>query len=66
MVQMFFRAKRRLKSEWRGLKSLLRKKSTKRLLKVSYVLYEVSRVIYNPFRILDLIFINQNKLLKNL
>ena len=44
MVQMFFRAKRRLKSEWRGLKSLLRKKSTKRLLKVSYVLYEVSRV----------------------
>mgnify|MGYP003641517186 CR=1 FL=1 len=51
MFGRFHKAKRRLKQEWKGLKYIFRSE-------------EASRVIYNPWHLLDIIF--ANKLIKNL
>ena len=56
MVQMFFRAKRRLKN-------IYRKKKVKQAIKISYYAYQLSKIIYNPFRILDIVIFNN--LIKN-
>tara|TARA_R110002012_G_scaffold182252_2_gene348591 strand:- start:1289 stop:1465 length:177 start_codon:yes stop_codon:yes gene_type:complete len=56
MVQIFFRAKRRLKN-------IYRKKKVKQAIKISYFAYQVSKIIYNPFRILDIVIFNN--LIKN-
>ena len=37
MVQMFFRAKRRLKQEWRGLKYMFRSDEGKKIIKTNLV-----------------------------
>jgi len=62
-TQRFFRLKRRLKQEWRGLKYIFSSEEGKQVIKVSYVVYETTRVIYNPWRLIDILFFR--KLLKN-
>ena len=64
MVQMFFRAKRRLKQEWRGLKYMFRSDEGKKIIKTTYIMVECVKVLYNPFYILDIIF--RHKLIKNI
>ena len=50
----FHKAKRRLKQEWKGLKYIFSSEEGKQVIRVSYILYETSRVIYNPWRLLDI------------
>lgn len=58
-----FRLKRRLKEEWKGIKYIFSSEEGQQILRTSYIIYETSRVIYNPFRLLD-IFVFR-KLLKS-
>ena len=53
-MNMFYRAKRRLKQEFRGLKYLMSGEKTQTALKSASVVYEAIKIIYNPFYILDL------------
>ena len=57
MVRMFFRARRRMRAEWRGLKILVRKyKENKKIKKSALVLYRsytFLSIIRNPFKIID-------------
>tara|TARA_R110000796_G_scaffold187301_4_gene304222 strand:+ start:9229 stop:9426 length:198 start_codon:yes stop_codon:yes gene_type:complete len=57
MVRMFFRARRRIRSEWRGLKSLIKiykkNKKVKTTAMVLYKVYTISSIIRNPFKIID-------------
>ena len=57
MVRMFFRANRRMRAEWRGLKSLVKKyKKNKKVKTTAMVLYRgytVLSIIRNPFKIID-------------
>jgi len=41
--------RRRLRSEIQGLKCVIGNKKSKKIIKLSYVAYQVSRVIYNPY-----------------
>ena len=54
---MFFRARRRIRSEWRGLKSLIKiykkNKKVKTTAMVLYKVYTISSIIRNPFKIID-------------
>ena len=59
----FHRAKRRLKQEWKGLKYIFSSEEGKQVIKVSYVVYETTRVLYNPWRLIDILFFR--KLLTN-
>tara|TARA_R110000787_G_scaffold219055_1_gene327787 strand:- start:1367 stop:1555 length:189 start_codon:yes stop_codon:yes gene_type:complete len=49
-----FWLRRRLRSEIQGLKYVLGNEKSKEIIKLSYVAYQVSRVIYNPYYLLDL------------
>ena len=53
-MNMFYRAKRRLKQEFRGIKYLMSGEKTQKALKSASVVYEVVKVMYNPFYFLDL------------
>ena len=53
-MNMFYRAKRRLKQEFKGIKYLASGDRTQSVLKSASVIYEVVKVIYNPFYFLDL------------
>tara|TARA_R110000824_G_scaffold128814_2_gene289916 strand:+ start:9951 stop:10145 length:195 start_codon:yes stop_codon:yes gene_type:complete len=64
MVQMFFRAKRRLKQEWKGLKYIFSSDEGKKIIKTTYIMVESIKVIYNPWYLFDIIF--RHKLIKNL
>ncbi len=64
MFGKFHKAKRRLKQEWKGLKYIFRSEEGKKIIRASYLVYQASRVIYNPWHLLDIIF--ANKLIKNL
>ena len=67
MVNMFFRGKRRLREEFRGLKSLMKKKRTQRALRASYYVVEAVRIVYNPWHLLDLfVFPHFKKSLTNI
>jgi hypothetical protein len=59
----YYRLKRRLKSEWSGFKCLMGKKTTKIAIKTLYIAYEITRICYNPWYMLEYVF--QNKLLTN-
>lgn len=54
---MFFRARSRIRSEWRGLKSLIKiykkNKKVKTTAMVLYKVYTISSIIRNPFKIID-------------
>ena len=62
-MNMFFRSKRRLKQEIKGIKYLMSGKKTLKVIKTTYILYQVSKVCYNPFY---LICIGTNLIKKNL
>ena len=51
---MFYRAKRRLKQEFKGIKYLASGDRTQKALKSVSVVYEAVKIIYNPFYIIDL------------
>ena len=57
MVRMFFRARRRMRAEWRGLKILVRKyKENKKIKKSALVLYRsytFLSIIRNPWKLFD-------------
>ena len=55
--------KRRLRSEVKGLKYIVGNKKSKKIIKLAYVAYEVGRVCYNPFYLLEL---SKGYILKNL
>lgn len=46
---MFFRSKRRLKQEIKGIKYLMSGKKTKKIITATYIAYQVSKIVYNPF-----------------
>ena len=46
--------RRRIRSEIQGLKYVLGNKKSKKIIKLSYVVYETVRVIYNPWYMLSL------------
>lgn len=54
-MNMFWRAKRRLRQEIKGLKYIIGRPSSKKIIKLSYVSYEVSRIIYNPWYLLEIL-----------
>ena len=62
-MNIFWKAKRRLRNEMRGIKYLMNGKTTQRVIKVSKILYETSRVFYNPFYLLE---IARRQLIKNM
>ena len=53
-MNMFYRAKRRLKQEFKGIKYLASGDRTQKVLKSASVVYEAVKIIYNPFYIIDL------------
>ena len=55
--------RRRLRSEIAGLKYVIGNDKSKKIIKLSYVAYQVSRVCYNPFYLLE---ISRGFILKNL
>ena len=55
--------KRRLRSEVKGLKYVIGNKKSKKIIKLAYVAYEVARVCYNPFYLLEL---SKGYIVKNL
>ena len=46
--------KRRIRQEVAGLKYVIGNEKSKKIIKLSFVAYQVSRVIYNPYYLLDL------------
>ncbi len=50
------RWKRRAKSEWEGLTVIARRHRTET--KIIQIIYETTRILYNPWRIFDLAFKN--------
>ena len=55
--------KRRIRSEIAGLKYVIGNKKSKKIIKLTYVVYQVSRVCYNPFYLIQ---ISKGLILKNL
>lgn len=53
-MNMFWRAKRRLRQEVKGLKYVIGQAQSKRIIKLSYVTYEVSKIVYNPWYLLEI------------
>ena len=53
-MNMFYRTKRRLRNEFKGLRYLMSGEKTQKAIKSASVVYEVVKVIYNPFYFLDL------------
>ena len=53
-MSIFWKAKRRLRNEFKGLKYLMSGKKTQQAIKSASVVYEVVKVMYNPFYFLDL------------
>ena len=50
----FYWLRRRIRQEVVGLKCVIGNEKSKKIIKLSYVAYQVSRVIYNPYYLLDL------------
>ena len=59
----FYWLRRRLRQEVKGLKYVLGNEKSKEIIKLSYVAYQVSRVIYNPYYLATLA---HNHIFKNL
>ena len=59
----FYWLRRRLRQEVKGLKYVLGNEKSKEIIKLSYVAYQVSRVIYNPYYLATLA---HRHILKNL
>ena len=55
--------RRRLRSEIAGLKCVLGNKKSKKIIKLTYVIYETVRVVYNPWYLASLA---NRHILKNL
>jgi hypothetical protein len=53
-MNMFWKAKRRLRNEIAGLKYVIGKPRSKRIITLSYVTYEISKTIYNPWYLLEI------------
>ena len=53
-MNMFWKAKRRLRNEFKGLKYLMSGEKTQTALKSASVVYEAIKIMYNPFYVLDL------------
>tara|TARA_R110000737_G_scaffold333351_2_gene350965 strand:+ start:462 stop:647 length:186 start_codon:yes stop_codon:yes gene_type:complete len=49
-----FWLRRRLRSEIQGLKYVLGNEKSKEIIKLSYVVYETVRIIYNPWYMLNI------------
>ena len=54
-MNMFWRAKRRLRQEVKGLKLLIRTRTGRKVIKISLLTYDISRLIYNPFYLIDIV-----------
>lgn len=52
-MNIFFRAKRRARQEWRGVKSIA--KQYRPQIRLANVIYETSRIIYNPWYLVDIL-----------
>jgi len=52
-MDMFWRAKRRLRQEWKGVKYLINKPNNKAVIEISTVAYHIIKIIYNPFYLID-------------
>jgi len=63
MMGTYYRLKRRLRNEWNGFKCIVGIKTTKVAIKSITVAYEITKIIYNPWYILEYVF--KNKLLTN-
>jgi len=48
-MNMFFRSKRRLKQEIKGIKYLMSGRKTKKIITATYVAYQITKIVYNPF-----------------
>ena len=53
-MNMFWRAKRRIRQEVKGLKYVIGQAQSQRIIKLSYVTYEVSKIVYNPWYLLEI------------
>jgi len=53
-MNMFFRSKRRLKQEIKGIRYLMSGRKTKKIITATYIAYQVSKIVYNPFYIICL------------
>tara|TARA_B110000971_G_C19841687_1_gene422824 strand:+ start:291 stop:476 length:186 start_codon:yes stop_codon:yes gene_type:complete len=53
-MNIFWKAKRRLRNEFKGLKYLMSGEKTQTALKSASVVYEAIKIMYNPFYVLDL------------
>lgn len=62
-MNIFWKAKRRLRNEMRGIKYVMSGKSSQQMIRLTSVIYETSRVFYNPFYLLE---IARRQLIKNL
>ena len=62
-MNIFWKAKRRLRNEMRGIKYVMSGKSSQKMIRLTSVIYETSRVFYNPFYLLE---IARRQLIKNL
>lgn len=62
-MNMFWRGKRRLRQEVKGLKYVIGARRSMKIIKFSFVAYQVTKICYNPWYLLDLA---KKQILKNL
>ena len=60
---LFLRARRRLRNEIKGLKYIIGCQRSRKIIKLSFVAYHVSKICYNPWYLLE---IAKKEILKNL
>ena len=51
-MNIFFRAKRRARQEWRGVKSIATQYRPQ--IRLANIIYEATKIIYNPWYLLDI------------
>ena len=54
-MNMFFRAKRRYKKIKNKFKKIIRTRLGKKIIKISLLTYDITRVVYNPFYLIDIL-----------
>ena len=54
-MNMFFRAKRRYKKIKNKFKKIIRTRLGKKIIKISLITYDITRIVYNPFYLIDIL-----------
>ena len=62
-MNIFWRTKRRLRQEVKGLKYVIGTRRSIKIIKLSFVAYQAARICYNPWYLIDLA---KKQILKNL